>query len=418
MAEVTELVTVFKFKGDTKPLADAGDEMQKVSENSAIAGKRMDGAGESMLDMGKNAMKGFAGVASLGAALAKITKTVFDLGQQTAELKGLGIDPVAFRETEDLFSKLGGADGDAENFVKKIAEAQNQLSLGKDSPFARSLQEQFGVLINEGDKVGDVLNRLREATKKQGFSSGQISVKAGELGFSPEFSKVLLATNKQFAEATLAIKNLAQSDKELLTQSQEASQYMKDLGQSSKRLWERFSLGLTPVIESVIWVLNLIVDGWSRIFNLADKMLVPIFTAMWKMIDKYLMPAFNAVAKFLDDVFLASIEGISKAFDFFVKAFQNHVLPVVKLMVDVFFDIVDAINEAISMIPFVGDSKEFTKAPRPSFGIGKTSNSSSVNNTNNNSNTTINLDGLSTEQINEIWNKANQKRTSSASGSW
>jgi len=240
MAEVNEIVTVFKFKGNTKPLKDAGDEMQKVSENSGVAEKRMDNASESMAGMGKSAMAGFAGVASLGAALAKITHTVFDLGQQTAELKGLGIDPAAFRETEDLFSKLGADTGDAENFVKKITEAQNQLSLGKDSPFARSLQEQFGVLINEGDKVGDVLSRLREATKKQGFTAGQISVKAGELGFSPKFSRVLLATNGQFAAATKAAQDLAKADAYLLDQSQETSQAMKDLGHSAKRLFEGF----------------------------------------------------------------------------------------------------------------------------------------------------------------------------------
>lgn len=417
MAEVNEIVTVFKFKGDTKPLKDAGNDMQKVSENSSIAEKRMDNAGESMKNMGKNALAGFAGVASLGVALAKITQSVFGLGKQTAELKGLGIDPVEFRETEDLFSKLGAADGDAANFVKRIKEAQNQLSLGKDSAFARSLQEQFGVLINEGDKVGDVLDRLREATKKQNFSSGQISVKAGELGFSPEFSKVLLATNKQFAIATEAIKDLAQSDRHSLEQAEKTTQAMKDLGQATKRLFERFSLGLTPVIDAVIFVLDTVVDGWAKIFNLADELLLPIFTSMFELIDNHLMPAFEAVSDFLADTFLVAFEAIAAVFDFFVKAFQNNVLPVVKLMVDVFFDIIDAIREAISKIPFVGGDKAFTPLSRPSFATGISSNSSSSS-TSNSSNTNVNINGLSTEQIDAIINKAERRSTASASGAW
>lgn len=457
MAEVNEIVTVFKFKGDTKPLKEAGDGLQEVSENSGIAEKRMGGASEAMEGMGKSAMSGLAGVVSLGSALAKITQTVFDLGQETSELKGLGIDPVEFRETEDLFSKLGADTGDAENFVKKITEAQNQLSLGKDSPFARSLQEQFGVLINEGDKVGDVLSRLREATEKQGFTAGQISVKAGELGFSPKFSKVLLATNNQFAVATKAAQDLAKADAYLLDQSEATSQAMKDLGHSAKRLFELFSLSLAPAINAVVFVLQLVVDGWTKIFTLSEELLLPVFTKMWELIDKYVMPAFDAIAKFLNDVFLAAMdlaiiafnvfvqaieevigafkaisdflsgvflaafEAIIKVFDFFVKAFEDNVMPVVKLLVGVFFDIVDAIREAISKIPFVGDDEPFVPMARPSFASGNSSSSSSSSNssnTTNSSSTHINIDGLSTEQIDAIMAKAMQKKTSLASGAF
>ena len=418
MAEVTELVTVFKFEGDTKPLEDAGDALQEVSENSSVVEKRTKGASDAFLGMGKDALIGLTGVASLGAALAKITQTVFQLGQETAELKGLGIDPIAFRETEDLFTKLGAADGDAENFVKKIAEAQNQLSLGKDAPFARSLQEQFGVLIQEGDNVNDVLSRLREATEKQGFTAGQISVKAGELGFSPEFSKVLLATNSQFSEATEAIKNLAQVDRELLDQSQATAQAMKELKGGAVRLFERISVGLIPVVDAVVDVLAMIIDGWSRIFNLADELLLPVFSDMFALLDKHFLPTLETVTKFIENVFLTAFEGVAKAFDFFVNIINKYVLPVIKLLVDTFFDIVDAIRKAISKIPFVGNDKDFTPIERPTFGQGISSSTNTSSNINNQSSTNINITGLSADQINELIKTAQQKKTSMASGSW
>ena len=144
MGEVTEIVTVFKFEGDLKPVKDAGNAVKDVSENSAVADKRVDGASESFLGMSKNALAGLGSITALAAGIAEVTQNIFALGQETSELKGLGIDPVEFRETEDLFSRLGAADGDASNFVKKLAEAQAQLSLGKDSPFIRSLQEDLG----------------------------------------------------------------------------------------------------------------------------------------------------------------------------------------------------------------------------------------------------------------------------------
>ena len=415
--EVNKVITVFEFKGDTKAIKDTGNALQNVSENSAIAGKRVEGAGESFLSMGKNAAAGLASVTALAAGIAKITENVFQLGKETAELKGLGIDPVAFRETEDLFSRLGAADGDASNFVKKIAEAQDQLSLGLDAPFAKSIAEQFGVLIGEGDSAADVLERLREATEKQGFTAGQISVKAGELGFSPEFSKVLLATNDQFAEATEAIKNLAQADRELLEQSEEVTQAWKNLTHASERLFERCSLGLMPVLDAVITVLDMVVDGWSRIFNLADEMLVPVFTELFTFIDKSVMPVFESVVNFMKDGFLAGFELVTKAFDFFADIFKKNVVPVVDLIIETFFDIVDAIREAISNIPFVGgEFKPIDRPQRPNFAQGVSSTSSNINNSQ--STVNVNVSGMTTDQINELIRKAQQKQSSISAGSW
>ena len=113
MAEVTELVTVFKFEGDINKAQGAADAMKDVGDNSAVAEKRVGGASESFLGMSKNALAGLASVTALAAGISKVTQGIFRIGQKTAELKGLGIDPVVFRETEDLFSRLGAADGDA-----------------------------------------------------------------------------------------------------------------------------------------------------------------------------------------------------------------------------------------------------------------------------------------------------------------
>jgi hypothetical protein len=405
MAIVTELVTEFKFKGDTKPLKDAGDSMKNVSENSGVASKRMDNAGESLLGMGKNALTGLAGIAALGAALAKITKTVFDLGKETAELKGLGIDPIVFRETEDLFSRLGAAEGDAATFVKKIAEAQAQLSLGKDSPFARSLQEQFGVLVNEGDKVEDVLSRLREATEKQGFTAGQISVKAGELGFSPEFSKVLLATNRQFAEAKRAIGDLAKTDRAMLDQTEEARQAMKNLGQSTKRLTERISAGLAPIFEALISVAQKIVDGWSFLFNLADEKLTPIFEDMFEIIDENVIPALKDVSDFLNDFFLPAFEAVADFLGFIPK---NGVLGD-----DEGVARESAIRDKAiigSFFPLAGLLSLFTGSSEPG------SSGSSNSNVSNKSSTIININGPAPENVLQLIRQAVQKNNNMAAG--
>ena len=69
MAVVTELVTEFKFKGDTKPLKEAGNQMQRVSENSGIAEARMEGAGDAFLGLGKKATVAIAGLAGLATAV-------------------------------------------------------------------------------------------------------------------------------------------------------------------------------------------------------------------------------------------------------------------------------------------------------------------------------------------------------------
>ena len=448
MAEVNEIVTVFKFKGDTKAIQDTGRALQNVSENSAVADKRVESASGSIMGMGSAAAASIGSVAALGAAVAKVTQNIFQLGQKTAELKGLGVDPVEFRETEDLFSKLGAADGDASNFVKKLAEAQNQLSVGKDAPFITAIAKDFGVLIKEGDSAADVLDRLREATAKQGFTAGQISVKAGELGFSPEFSKVLLATNDQFSEATKAIRDLAQADRYLLEQSEETAQSFKDLAHSAGRLFDRFSLGLAPVLNVIISVLDMVVTGWSKLFNLVDELLVPIFTEMWILIDKHVTPVFDKIVDVLIKGFLTTIDlvilGWTKIFNLaesllipvftaignlidkyvipvfetMVNLFEKHVVPVIELVVNTFFDIIDAINKAISKIPFVGGDSP-APVERPTFGQGISSANNSTSNINNSKATTnVTVNGMNADQVNELIKKMQRKQANMTSGSF
>jgi len=252
MAVVTELVTEFKFKGDTKPLKEAGNQMQRVSENSGIAEARMEGAGDAFLGLGKKATVAIAGLAGLATAVVKTAEGILDIGKQTDELISLGINVAELRDFQDLFVEMGSSAEDATNFVKEVTRAQAQLAGGQHSPFLESLTNQFNTAFDSTESLDSILTKLRKNIQAQGLGVAEVSVRAGELGFTPQFSKVLLATDQAFSEAVKSSQEYAKVTNEQLKVTQELNEEWAKFSHELKRLNEEVLVKLAPIMLSVV----------------------------------------------------------------------------------------------------------------------------------------------------------------------
>ena len=263
MAVVTELVTEFKFEGDTKALKEAGDQMNRVSENSGIAEKRMEGANTSFVMMGKGALGAIAGVTALALSLQKIASQIYDIGKESGSLRGLGIDSERIRGMENLFTELGTASEDATNLYTQIRTAQSELSLGRTPQFLTDLQNSFGISFGEDESVQSILNRMRARAQAdpRRFSIENISNLGGELGFSNEFHKVLLATETEFKKATIASEKYAKVTNEQLKATENLSDEWDRLALKSKRLTDQAIIPLTEAIIPVIKYFGDLVGG-------------------------------------------------------------------------------------------------------------------------------------------------------------
>jgi hypothetical protein len=272
MAKVTELVTEFKFKGDTKPLKDAGDQMQRVSENSGIASKRMDSADGSLISLNKSAFVAGATFAVLAKGLKESFDTVLRLGEEVSMLKGLGIDPKEFRNFQDLFVELGSSAEEGGKFVEKFQENLNLLELGKKQPFFLALKENLGVTIDRLDTAQTALDKIRKASQRGGFSKGNIGSILNELGFDSTVTKVLTASQQDFAKALNASANYAKLTQKQLDAMEETNEEFRKLTQASTRLWEQFSADLAPALTKVILHLGEMLEGVRYILELlGDK---------------------------------------------------------------------------------------------------------------------------------------------------
>ena len=238
MAVVTELVTEFKFEGDTKPLKETGDQMQRVSENSGIASKRMDGASDSFMGMSKTAQAGVGALVALGATIFKTSKEILEIGKEADRLFTLGINPAELRDFQDLFVEMGaGADG-ATQLVEQIKQAQNLLRRGKESPFLNNLIEQFNVAFDSTDSVDEIIRKLRKRVRAESMDIGQVSTLVGNLGLDASFSKVLIATEAEFSNAVKTSMQYAKVTKEQLKVTQQLNDEFNRLQQDLKRLTE------------------------------------------------------------------------------------------------------------------------------------------------------------------------------------
>ena len=405
MSIIQELVSVFKFEGDVNPLKKAGDEMQRFSENTGIAEARTDSMGNTFLGFEKSTLVATAAIAAMAAGLAKVSKEIFGIGQQATILENLGIDPLQARFTEDLFVQLGSNIEDADNFTKKLAEAQNQLALNLDAPFARELAKSFGVSIEKGDTLNEVLDRLRKRVKDRGFTEGEISLLAGQIGFSPEFTRVLTATNEEFAAATQAIGGLTKLNQEQIKSAQEANDEMNKLTHEMSRLREEISVQLSPALINFLKVMR---DGLKELVNLFD--ILSYFPDWWT---NEVEPAFaKAINILIED---------AKEFGKMVKEFFTGIWGGIKSMFkgigNFLFDILDGLAKAISEIPVIG-SGEFTPITRPDFLTSQrvdNSKSSSITNDNKQS-VTINVEKMNTHDFVEMQRHLLSKQLSTARG--
>ncbi len=285
MAKVTELVTEFKFKGNTKPLKEAGDQMQRVSENSGIAAKRMDNADDSMKGLSKSSIAAAAALAGLAAGIMKSFDTVLDLGREVSELKGLGIDPKEYRDFEDLFVQLGSSAEEGGKFIKKFAENMNLLELGKDQPFFRAVKDQFGVEITKLDDAGSALKKIREGAQKGGFSKGNVGTILGQLGFDPNVTKVLTATQTEFNKAVELTAQYTKLTEEQINNVEEVNEEFKKLSHETKRVWEAMSADLAPAMLEVIEAASFLVGAFADVRAATTEKLVPIFDKMFDVIN-------------------------------------------------------------------------------------------------------------------------------------
>jgi len=261
MAVVTELVTEFKFKGDTKPLKEAGNQMQRVSENSGVAEARMEGASNSFMGLSKSATVAIAGLAGLATAVVKTAEGILDIGRQTDELMSLGINPQQLRDTEDLFVELGGSAEDASIFVKEIVKAQAQLAGGQEAPFLENLNKQFNTVFDSTESLDTILTKLRANIKAQGLGTAEVAVRAGELGFSPQFGKILLATEGSFQEAIKSSQEYAKVTNEQLEVTRQVNEEWSKLIHQVSRLTDQIKLEFAPALLDAVVFLRELVGG-------------------------------------------------------------------------------------------------------------------------------------------------------------
>ena len=175
-----------------------------------------------------------------------------DIGKQTDELISLGINVAELRDFQDLFVEMGSSAEDATNFVKEVTRAQAQLAGGQHSPFLESLTNQFNTAFDSTESLDSILTKLRKNIQAQGLGVAEVSVRAGELGFTPQFSKVLLATDQAFSEAVKSSQEYAKVTNEQLKVTQELNEEWAKFSHELKRLNEEVLVKLAPIMLSVV----------------------------------------------------------------------------------------------------------------------------------------------------------------------
>lgn len=261
MATVTKLVTEFSFKGSTKPLKEAGDQMQRVSENSGVATQRMDSADKGMMNLNKSAI-------ALGASLVIVAKGIqssvanaIDLGKEASNLRALGVDMRLARDFEDLFVAGGAGEGAGTEFVKEFTKAMAQLELGDNAPFFRAMADEFSVNVQKGERALDVIKKIRKEIQRQGLTPSQVSVGVSELGLDTRVTNLLTLSEQRFIEAQNTSAKFAKLNEKQIKSMEEMNQSWENFNQKLSATFDDVSANLAPFVSKTINVLDSFVNG-------------------------------------------------------------------------------------------------------------------------------------------------------------
>ena len=310
VAGTTTAAVATGFAFLTKQSINAMDQMDEMSQSLGLSVEQISRLGNVAKVEGFN-------LEEFGATMSKLTKTIADArsGAEGAGdvFKALGLDPAAFRDSEDALLQISDAMSQYSDGLAKSAIAQELF--GKSG-------YKFIAFLNQGSEgINQVANELAlfsQANTDAAVMSGQFNDTLSKLGIVAE------SIIQKFAIGILpALNNTAQAFFDAYLQADGMREEMGKLIATNMVRWaENIGIALAHIVDVGVMVARVMVAIGSSIRVVANDVMV-LVSAM-----KFLTPAgvtdTMAVYKQLQESLDARKDALEFATDAYEKVFNSN----------------------------------------------------------------------------------------------
>ena len=233
MAEVTEVVTKFSFKGSLSPLGKYNKQL-----GSAIKG------------LGAFTAATNAALAGLGLWAGRILDSVDPIAQLNRET---GISVENIQELSFASSVNGGSVEKMQASLKKLGAVVGEVAMG--TGMGKLVFEEYGISVKDAEgKIKDggvVFDELRQKIVELGLSKSQVQGIAKKLGLDPSTVQLLLKTNQEMDALRERTRELGVLTKEQIDATADYNDSLTTMHRGLDGLKREIAVGFAPQLQKL-----------------------------------------------------------------------------------------------------------------------------------------------------------------------